>query len=35
MGKGFTFRKRGRLRLKGFDESLAVFEVDWAAPRSQ
>ena len=30
MGKGFTFRKRGRLRLKGFDEPLAVFEVAWA-----
>ena len=37
MGKGFTFRKRGRLRLKGFGESLAVFEVtsaDVATPRS-
>jgi len=34
MGKGFAFRKRGRLRLKGFDEPLTVFEVDWAAPRS-
>jgi class 3 adenylate cyclase len=29
MGKGFTFRKRGRLRFKGFDEPLAVFEVAW------
>lgn len=35
LGKGFTFRKRGRFRLKGFDEPLAVFEVDWAAHRSQ
>jgi adenylate cyclase len=31
LGKGFTFRKRGRLRLKGFDEPVPVFEVDWAA----
>lgn len=30
MGKGFTFRKRGRLRLKGFDEPLTVFEVAWS-----
>ena len=35
LGKGFTFRKRGRLRLKGFDEQLAVFEVDWAAQLSE
>jgi class 3 adenylate cyclase len=30
LGKGITFRKRGRVRLKGFDEPVAVFEVDWA-----
>jgi class 3 adenylate cyclase len=28
VGKGFVFRKHGRLRLKGFDESVAVFEVE-------
>src|SRR5919109_195199 len=33
LGKGFVFRKRGRLKLKGFDEPLTVFEVDWAADR--
>jgi class 3 adenylate cyclase len=32
VGKGFAFRKRGRLRLKGFDEAVAVFEVEWSAP---
>jgi class 3 adenylate cyclase len=32
LGKGIAFRKRGRLRLKGFDEPVAVFEVEWAAP---
>src|SRR5262245_41923521 len=30
LGKGFAFRKRGPLRLKGFDEPVSVFEVDWA-----
>jgi class 3 adenylate cyclase len=30
VGKGFTFRKRGPFRLKGFDEPVAAFEVDWA-----
>jgi class 3 adenylate cyclase len=30
MGKGFTFRKRRSFRLKGFDESVAAFEVAWA-----
>lgn len=29
LGKGFVFRKRGNLRLKGFAESVQVFEVDW------
>ena len=28
LGKGFLFTKRGRLRLKGFDEPVSVFEVD-------
>jgi Protein of unknown function (DUF4242)/Adenylate and Guanylate cyclase catalytic domain len=32
LGKGFAFRKRGRLRLKGFDEPVAVFEVEWSVP---
>ena len=32
LGKGFAFRKRGRVRLKGFDEPIAVFEVEWATP---
>jgi class 3 adenylate cyclase len=31
IGKGFAFRRRGQLRLKGFDEPVPVFEVDWAA----
>jgi class 3 adenylate cyclase len=29
LGKGFVFRKRGRLRLKGFAEPAQVFEVVW------
>ena len=29
MGKGFAFRKRGRLRPKGFAESIQAFEVVW------
>jgi class 3 adenylate cyclase len=29
LGKGFTFRKRGRFRLKGFAESVQAFEVAW------
>jgi class 3 adenylate cyclase len=33
VGKGFVFHKRGRLRLKGFDEPVAVFELEWAAAR--
>jgi class 3 adenylate cyclase len=32
LGKGFVFRKRGRVRLKGFDEPLHVFEVVWQSP---
>ena len=31
LGKGFEFRKRGPLRLKGFDGPVHVFEVDWAS----
>jgi class 3 adenylate cyclase len=29
LGKGFAFRSRGRLRLKGFDSPMAAFEVVW------
>jgi class 3 adenylate cyclase len=29
MGKGFIFRKRGPLRLKGFAEPQGAFEVLW------
>jgi class 3 adenylate cyclase len=29
LGKGFTFRSRGRLRLKGFDAPMPAFEVVW------
>jgi class 3 adenylate cyclase len=29
LGKGFEFRKRGRLRPKGFTEPVQVFEVVW------
>jgi class 3 adenylate cyclase len=29
LGKGFLFRKRGRLSLKGFDEPVQSFEVVW------
>jgi class 3 adenylate cyclase len=29
LGKGFTFGRATRLRLKGFEESVAAFEVDW------
>jgi len=29
LGKGFTFGKAGRLRLKGFDEPSTAFEVLW------
>jgi class 3 adenylate cyclase len=32
LGKGIAFHKRGRVRLKGFDEPVAVFEVEWSAP---
>jgi class 3 adenylate cyclase len=28
-GKGFTFSDRGQLTLKGFDEPIHAFEVDW------
>ncbi len=34
LGKGFEFRKRGRVSLKGFDEPVAVFEVVWRQPLS-
>jgi class 3 adenylate cyclase len=29
LGKGFDFRKRGRLNLKGFDEPVHIFELAW------
>jgi class 3 adenylate cyclase len=29
LGKGFVFRSRGRLRLKGFDSPMSAFEVVW------
>jgi class 3 adenylate cyclase len=29
LGKGFEFQKRGRLRPKGFDEAVQVYEVVW------
>ena len=32
LGKGFTFRKRGSLRLKGFEEPVPTFEVAWEEP---
>jgi class 3 adenylate cyclase len=32
LGKGFEFRKRGRVSLKGFDEPVPIFEVVWGRP---
>lgn len=32
IGKRFEFRRRGRLSLKGFDEPVPLFEVDWHPP---
>jgi class 3 adenylate cyclase len=29
LGKGFAFRSRGRLRLKGFESSMPAYEVVW------
>jgi class 3 adenylate cyclase len=29
LGKGFVFRSRGRLRLKGFDSTVPAYEVIW------
>lgn len=34
LGKGFVFRKRGTLRLKGFGDAVTTFEVDWQATPS-
>jgi class 3 adenylate cyclase len=34
LGKGFTFRSRGRLRLKGFDSPMHAFEVVWRTSES-
>jgi class 3 adenylate cyclase len=33
LGKGFVFRSRGRLRLKGFDSSVSAYEVIWQPGR--
>jgi class 3 adenylate cyclase len=30
LGKGFTFRKRGTLRLKGFDDPIGTYELAWS-----
>jgi len=32
LGKGFVFRKGGRVSLKGFDERVHIFEVVWQPP---
>ena len=29
IGKRYAFQKRGRLTLKGFDEPVRLFELDW------
>jgi class 3 adenylate cyclase len=29
LGKGFGFRRRGAMRLKGFDEPITAFELLW------
>jgi class 3 adenylate cyclase len=29
LGKGFVFRQRSTVRLKGFDEPVSAFELDW------
>jgi class 3 adenylate cyclase len=34
IGKRFTFERRGRLTLKGFDEPVSLFEVTWREPAS-
>jgi class 3 adenylate cyclase len=31
LGKGFAFRKRSTVRLKGFDEAVTAYELDWQA----
>ena len=30
LGKGFTFRRRGTLRLKGFDDPIGTYELAWS-----
>jgi class 3 adenylate cyclase len=35
LGKDFVFRKRGRVRPKGFAESVQVFEVMWQTPADE
>jgi class 3 adenylate cyclase len=32
LGKGFTFRNRGKVRLRGFDSPMPAFEVARTAP---
>lgn len=32
LGKGFTFRERGNLSLKGFDDPVRAYEVVWQSP---
>ena len=34
LGKGFEFRSRGRLRLKGFDSTVPAYEVIWQPNRA-
>ena len=31
IGKAYGFTKRGRIRLKGFDEPMAIYDVAWQA----
>ena len=32
LGKGFAFRRAGSMRLKGFDESVTAYKVEWEPP---
>ena len=32
LGKGFAFRNRGKVRLRGFDSPMPAFEVAWTTP---
>jgi adenylate cyclase len=31
LGKGYAFRSRGKLRLKGFESPMQAYEVEWQA----